>query len=114
MRLVVRRQAFGTDFVDQHVAGNGLSVGHAHDALRSAAPAAVVIDLQVGSMGGMAIARELHQQAALNGEDGVPVVLLLDRKADSFLAKRSGVAAWVIKPFTAHDIRTAVESALGG
>ena len=85
----------------------------ADDALRSAAPAAVVIDLQVGSMGGMAIARELHQQAALTGEDGVPVVLLLDRKADSFLAKRSGVAAWVIKPFTAHDIRAAVESALG-
>ncbi len=75
-------------------------------------PAAVVIDLQIGSMGGMAIARELHQQAALNDESEVPVVLLLDRAADSFLAKRAGVAGWVTKPFTAHDIRTAVENAL--
>jgi DNA-binding response OmpR family regulator len=76
-------------------------------------PDAVVIDLQVASMGGMAIARELHQQAALNDKVEVPVVLLLDRAADSFLAKRSGVAAWVTKPFTAHDLRTAVEKAIG-
>ena len=75
-------------------------------------PAAVVIDLQIGNMGGMAIARELHQQSALNGETEIPVVLLLDRAADSFLAKRAGVAAWVTKPFSSHDIRTAVEHAL--
>ncbi len=74
-------------------------------------PDAVVIDLQVASMGGMAIARELQQQAALNEQEKVPVVLLLDRQADSFLAKRSGVAAWVTKPFTAHDLRSAVEAA---
>ncbi|MDJ0923394.1 MAG: response regulator [Acidimicrobiia bacterium] len=86
----------------------------AADALREAEAEAVVIDLQIGNMGGMAIARELHQQAALNGEAAVPVVLLLDRQADSFLAKRSGVARWVTKPFDAHDIRTAVESALAG
>jgi DNA-binding response OmpR family regulator len=84
------------------------------DILRAEQPDAVVIDLQVGSMGGMAIARDLHQQAAIAELDRVPVVLLLDRKADSFLAKRAGVAAWVTKPFSAHDIRTAVESAIGG
>ena len=84
------------------------------DVLRSEQADAVVIDLQVGSMGGMAIARDLHQQAAMAKRESVPVVLLLDRKADSFLAKRSGVAAWVTKPFTAHDIRIAVESAISG
>jgi DNA-binding response OmpR family regulator len=75
---------------------------------------AVVIDLQVASMGGMAIARELHQQATLIGSDALPVVLLLDRTADSFLARRAGVAASVVKPFTAHDLRTAVEKAIAG
>ena len=75
-------------------------------------PDVVVIDLQVGSMGGMAIARELHQRAALNETPSTPVVLLLDRAADSFLAKRAGVAAWVTKPFTAYDIRVAVEHAI--
>lgn len=84
------------------------------DLLRTEQPDAVVIDLQVGSMGGMAIARDLHQQAALAEVNSVPVVLLLDRKADTFLARRSGVAAWITKPFTAHDIRSAVESAIGG
>ncbi len=75
-------------------------------------PAAVVVDLQMASMGGMAVARELHQQAALANRDEVPVVMLLDRAADGFLAKRAGVAAWVTKPFTAHDLRTAVEHAI--
>jgi DNA-binding response OmpR family regulator len=84
----------------------------ARDILMAENPDVVVIDLQVGSMGGVAIARELRQQAALAGEDDTPVVLLLDRAADSFIAKRAGVAAWVTKPFTAHDIRTAIEHAL--
>ena len=84
----------------------------AGEALAAEAPDAVVIDLQVGSMGGMAIARDLHQAAAMRNEEAVPVVLLLDRAADSFLAKRAGVAAWVTKPFTAHAIRTALEHAL--
>jgi DNA-binding response OmpR family regulator len=86
-----------------------LTVG---DAMETEKPEVVIVDLQVGNMGGMAIARELHQQAALAEVDEVPVVLLLDRAADGFLAKRSGVAAWVTKPFTAHDIRSAVEHAL--
>lgn len=75
-------------------------------------PAAVVVDLQMASMGGMAVARELHQQAGLADRTNVPVVMLLDRAADGFLAKRAGVAAWVTKPFTAHELRTAVEHAI--
>jgi len=84
----------------------------AQETVVAESPEVVIIDLQVGSMGGMAIARDLHQKAALNNEEAVPVVLLLDRAADSFLAKRAGVAAWVTKPFTSHQIRTAVEHAL--
>ena len=86
----------------------------AADSVRAEDLDLVVIDLQVGSMGGMAIARDLRQRAAMDGTNEVPVVLLLDRKADSFLAKRAGVAGWVVKPFTANDIRTTVERALGG
>ncbi len=82
------------------------------DVVVAEAPDAVVVDLQIASMGGMAVARELHQQAALAKRGEVPVVLLLDRAADSFLAKRAGVAAWVTKPFSAHDLRTAVEYAI--
>ena len=84
----------------------------AQELLDSSDADVVIIDLQVASMGGMAVARELHQQAGLNDTTSLPVVLLLDRAADSFLAKRAGVAGWVVKPFTSHDLRTAVENAM--
>ena len=64
---------------------------------------AAVVDLQVASMGGMAIIRSLRDSS-----NPVPAVLLLDRDADTFLAGRSGARAWVVKPFTASDLRSAV------
>ena len=64
---------------------------------------AAVVDLQVASMGGMAIIRSIR-----DSKTPVPVVLLLDRDADAFLAGRSGASAWVVKPFSASDLRSAV------
>ena len=65
-----------------------------------------VVDLQVGSMGGMAIARDFRAH-----DEQIPVVLLLDRQADTFLAGRSGAQAWVTKPFTAAALRAAISTA---
>lgn len=83
-----------------------------HDDPATAAAAAIehsvdtaVVDLQVASMGGMAITRSIRDSV-----EPVPVVLLLDREADTFLAGRSGANAWVVKPFTASALRTAVAS----
>jgi DNA-binding response OmpR family regulator len=67
-----------------------------------------VVDLRVGSMGGVAITRDFRARAAR-----VPVVLLLDRQADTFLAGRSGADAWVTKPFTASALRGAITAATG-
>lgn len=64
-----------------------------------------VIDLQVGAMGGMAVVR------ALRVESDVPrvrTVLLLDRSADAFLARRAGADAFVLKPFTSQQLRAAI------
>lgn len=72
---------------------------------------AAVVDLQVGSMGGMAVTREIRSQLILKGKPPVPVVLLLDRAADGFLARRAGAAAWLTKPFSAYEIRTALDTA---
>lgn len=72
---------------------------------------AVVVDLQVGSMGGMAVVRDVRDRCNADGKHHLPVIMLLDRAADGFLAKRAGAAAWLVKPFTAHDIRAAVASA---
>jgi DNA-binding response OmpR family regulator len=36
------------------------------------------------------------------------VLLLLDRTADEFIAKRAGADRWVVKPFTAQAFRAAM------
>jgi DNA-binding response OmpR family regulator len=66
-----------------------------------------VVDLQVGSMGGMAVARDFRARSKR-----IPVVLLLDRQADTFLAGRSGADAWVIKPIEASTLRAAIAEAV--
>lgn len=65
-----------------------------------------IADMQVRSMGGMAITRAVKDAWMQAGLRPVPIVLLLDRTADEFLAKRSGADAWLVKPFTAQDLRS--------
>jgi DNA-binding response OmpR family regulator len=75
------------------------------------APDAVVVDLQVGSMGGMAVTRALRD-AILSGQiEDTLVILLLDRNADAFIAGRSGADAWLVKPFTPQQLRTVLTPA---
>lgn len=76
----------------------------------AAEAAAVVVDLQVGSMGGMAVARSVRDTEPTAWS--LRVVLMLDRKADAFLAGRAGADAWVTKPFTARELRDAVGPAV--
>src|SRR3990172_5834351 len=66
----------------------------------------VLIDMQVQSMGGMALIRDIR--AAFQTGPRPRTVLLLDRSADSFLAKRAGADAWVIKPFQDAELRAAL------
>lgn len=78
----------------------------AADEARSLEVDVVVIDMQVGSMGGMAIIRDIR--AAFQDGGRPRTVLLLDRSADGFLARRAGADAAVIKPFEASELREAV------
>ena len=68
---------------------------------------AVVVDMQVAAMGGMAVIRALRQ--ATTDRHRPRLVLLLDRVADRFIAKRSGADAAVIKPINAAGLRRALE-----
>jgi DNA-binding response OmpR family regulator len=84
-------------------------------ALQERAADLVISDLQIGSMGGLAIAMQLTLQAASGGLDTpIPVLLLLDRRADTFLAKRTGVAGWLLKPLDPLRTRAAVQALLAG
>lgn len=75
--------------------------------------AAVIVDLQVGSMGGMAVTRAVREAESLVELGPIPVIMLLDRSADTFLAGRAGAAAWVLKPIASHDLNEALELATG-
>lgn len=75
---------------------------------------AAVVDMQVGSMGGMAICRAIREARRTRSVPKLPVILLLDRRADAFLARRAGAAEWVLKPFTAHQLRSALDRASVG
>lgn len=74
----------------------------------------VVLDLQIGSMGGMAVCQELRLEEQSGRLDRFPVLMLLDRRADVFLARRVDAEGWLIKPLDPIRIRRAVTTLLGG
>jgi DNA-binding response OmpR family regulator len=74
----------------------------------------VISDLQVGSMGGYAVAMDIALEAGAGRLDPTPVLLLLDRRADVFLARRTGVAGWLVKPLDPIRLKEAVGALLAG
>ena len=74
-------------------------------------PDVVIVDMQVGSMGGMAVARSLREAEFADDLPVTSIVLLLDRTADEFLARRAAANAWVVKPFTPQQLRATILSA---
>ena len=77
-------------------------------------PDLVVLDLQIGNMGGMATCLDLHLEAGAGRLPDVPVLMLLDRQADVFLARRSNADGWLVKPLDAFRLRRAVAALLDG
>jgi len=84
----------------------------AADAVADTGADIAVVDLQVASMGGMAVTRLLEDAIAAGSIPRIPVVLLLDRRADAFLARRSGADAFLVKPFTAQELRETMRDLL--
>jgi len=82
--------------------------------VQEAAPDLVVLDLQIGKMGGMATCMELRLEEGAGRLAHVPVLMLLDRRADVFLAARAGVQGWVVKPLDPLRLRRAVRRLIGG
>ena len=77
-------------------------------------PDLVVVDLQMGNMGGMAVCLDLRLEESYGNLPHVPVLMLLDRRADVFLARRSGAEGWLVKPLDPIRIRRATTALLAG
>lgn len=73
-------------------------------------PDVAVLDMQIGSMGGIAVAMDLQLEAADGRLPAIPVLLLLDREADRTLAARVRADAILVKPLDASRLRSTVLS----
>lgn len=78
-------------------------------------PDLVILDMQIGSMGGIATCIAIRQEESSDRMDIVAVALLLDREADVFLAQQSEADGWLIKPLDSLRLgRMAKELLAGG
>ena len=70
-------------------------------------PSLVVVDLQTGNAGGYALARDMAESAKLAV---VPILILLERRQDAWLARRSGASAFLVKPLRPGELARAVDA----
>jgi DNA-binding NarL/FixJ family response regulator len=77
-------------------------------------PDLVITDCQVQSMGGIAICLDLKLEESGGRLPHVPVLILLDRRADVFLANKALAEGFLVKPLDPLRLRRATEALLSG
>ncbi|MCB0952883.1 MAG: hypothetical protein KDB13_09240 [Microthrixaceae bacterium] len=99
---------------DEHTSLQRVNAGSdVRGAVLATDPDLVICDLQIGNMGGVATALDLRLEEGAGRLEARPIMLLLDREADEFIARRSGADAWLTKPLESLDIRRTVSSLVG-
>ncbi len=81
-------------------------------AVEASTPDLVILDFQIGNMGGMATCLDLRLESGMGRLPRVPVLMLADREADVFLARRSEADAWLIKPLNPLLLRRTAQELL--
>ena len=82
--------------------------------VRDKEPDLVILDLQIGTMGGIAVTMDLRLDESGGLLPHVPILVLLDRLADVHMARRSGADGWLIKPLDALRLRRASRAISSG
>ncbi|MEM8922794.1 MAG: response regulator [Actinomycetota bacterium] len=72
---------------------------------QSMPPDLVLLDLQIGNMGGIATCLGLKQDQEQERLPVFPVGLILDRKVDTFLASEAHADGWLVKPIDPLRLR---------
>ena len=70
-------------------------------------PELVILDLQIGNMGGVAVAIDLRLEESGGRLPRARILLLLDRRDDAFIARRADVDLTLVKPVDAGVLRRA-------
>ena len=101
--------ALGGPDVSFTVCRNGRDVS---GVVKQRTPDLVVLDLQIGSMGGMAVTMALRLDESSGALAHVPVLMLLDRQADIHLAKRCAADRYLVKPLDPLSLKLAARAIL--
>lgn len=101
--------ALGGPDVSFTVCRNGRDVS---DVVEQRTPDLAVLDLQIGSMGGMAVTMALRLDESAGTLPHVPVLMLLDRQADIHLAKRCAADGYLVKPLNPLSLKRAARAIL--
>ena len=105
------------DDIEAAVGGSHLihRVRHGADVVPAIAeinPDLVLLDLQIGNMGGVAACLAVRQEEEAGRLNPSVIYLLLDREVDVFLASRADADGWLIKPLNAFTTLRTIEKAL--
>lgn len=103
--------ALGGDDVHFTICRDGRVVA---DQVEQRVPDLAIFDLQIGSMGGMAVTMALRLDESAGVLPHVRVLMLLDRRADLHLARRSAAEGWLVKPLDSLRLRRAADAIVGG
>jgi len=82
------------------------------EAVAAEKPDLVVLDLQIGNMGGVAVTIDLRLEESAGRLPRSTILLLLDREADRFLSKRADADLDLVKPVDAGILRRAAKRLL--
>jgi len=72
-------------------------------------PDLVILDLQVGNMGGIATSIDLRLEAGADRLPETRILMLLDREDDRWLARQAQADAEMVKPINALHLRRAAK-----
>ena len=82
------------------------------DVVGAERPDLCILDMQIGNMGGLAVAIDLRLEGSAGRIPDTSILLLLDREADRFLAKRVDADAELVKPVDPGTLRRTVDRLL--
>ena len=77
-------------------------------------PDLAVLDSQIASMGAYAVTVDLRNEESGGRLPHVPVLMLLDRQADVFLARQTDVEGWLVKPIDPIRLQKAITTIMSG